>query len=146
MPGTIEGSVSLMSGQKVPTMNMADLENQEKHAQKVDGVRNFLEKVYHELRNLGVSSQERSINYAATNALNVSKIFEVMIKDQMQLDIIEVEQSPICKPGADCWDVKLTFFAPSRQLERARKAYRFTVAVGDTCPVIVGPVRSWSVR
>ncbi len=131
---------------KAPTNKELKGKNQDTYTEKIDGVRNFLERVYHELRNLGISPQDRAVNYSATNALNSAGIFEVALKDHMQLDTIEVEQSPICTPGADCWDVKLTFFDPNRQLERARKVYRFTVDVSDVCPVMVGAVRSWSIR
>jgi hypothetical protein len=109
-------------------------------------VRNFLERVYHELRNLGVDPCHRAINYSATNALNVANIFESALKDNMQLDTIACERSPICRPDSDCWDVKLIFFDPENQLTRARKVYRFTVDVSDVCPVMVGPVRSWFIR
>ncbi len=129
-----------------PTQKSAKSQDSEKYRQKVEGVRNFLERVYHDLRNLGITQEHIAINYAATNALNVAGIFEEMIKDNMQLDTIEVEQSPICNPGADCWDVKLIFFDPNRQLERARRVFRFTVDVSDVVPVMVGAVRSWSVR
>jgi cyanobactin maturation PatA/PatG family protease len=109
-------------------------------------VKGFLERVYFELRNLGTTPQERAINYAATNALNVASIFEAALKEDLELDTIEVERSPICREDSDCWDVKLTFFNPSKVFEQARKVYRFTVDVSDVVPVMVGPVRSWSVR
>lgn len=172
IPGIVGGgTANLISGQKVPvlTPDLRGMNNwttnalieavcgkpsqkstkesgDGKYEQKVEGVRNFLERVYHELRNLGITPQHRAINYTATNALNVAGIFEEILKDNMQLDMIDVEQSPICNPGSDCWDVKLTFFDPKRQLERARKVHRFTVDVSDVCPVMVGAVRSWSVR
>ncbi len=113
---------------------------------KAEAVRNFLERVYHDLRNLGVDPCHRAINYSATNALNVANIFESALKDNMQLDAIECERSPICRPESDCWEVKLAFFDPENQLTRARKVYRFSVDVSDICPVMVGPVRSWFVR
>jgi cyanobactin maturation PatA/PatG family protease len=112
-------------------------------AQPVSG---FLERVYYELRNLGITPQERAINYAATNALNIAKIFEMALKEDMELDAIEVEPSPICREDSDCFYVKLTFFNPSKVFEQARKVHRFTVDVSDVVPVMVGPVRSWSVR
>ena len=71
---------------------------------KAEGVRNFLERVYHELRNLGTTPQERAINFSATNAFNVTKVFESALKDGLDLDTIEVERSPICRPESDCWD------------------------------------------
>ena len=72
--------------------------------------------------------------------------FESALKDGLDLDTIEVERSPICRPESDCWDVKLTFFNPSKVFEQARKVYRFTVDVSDVVPVTVGSVRSWFVR
>ena len=168
--GIIYASIRLLSGQVVPVIcpnlrcmnswNTAALiyavsgtsgESEEVKKRKAkkdesDAVRNFLERVYHELRNLGTDSCHRAINYSATNALNVANIFESALKDNMQLDTIECERSPICRPDSDCWDVKLIFFDPENQFTRARKVYRFTVDVSDVCPVMVGPVRSWFVR
>jgi cyanobactin maturation PatA/PatG family protease len=169
--GIIAGQVQLMSGQVVPVIwpelrcmyswtiaalikavsgqppaKSAQAQDHEAYARKTQAVANFLERVYHELRNLGPTPQERAINYAATNAMNVEKIFEAALKENMELDTIEVERSPICRLDSDCWDVKLTFFNPSKVLEQARKVYRFTVDVSDVCPVMVGKVRSWSVR
>lgn len=129
-----------------PPSDTATSDEYEAYGQRSEAVGNFLERVYHELRNLGLSPQERAINYAATNALNVERVFESALREEMELDAIEVERSPICRPDSDCWDVKLTFFDPRHQFERARRVYRFTVDVSDVCPVTVGMVRSWSVR
>jgi cyanobactin maturation PatA/PatG family protease len=129
-----------------PPSDAAGPQKREAYSAKSEAVGNFLERVYHELRNLGVTSQERAINFSATNALNVERTFESAIKDDTQLDTIEVQRSPICRPDSDCWDVKLTFFNPGKVFEQARKVYRFTVDVSDVCPVMVGPVRSWFVR
>jgi cyanobactin maturation PatA/PatG family protease len=116
------------------------------YAQKTQPIRNFLERVYFELRNLGLTPQERALNYAGTNAFSIGKIFEASIKDGMELDTIEVETSPICRLDAVCLDVKLFFFHPKEQLVRARKVYRFTIDVSDICPVSVDTIREWSVR
>jgi cyanobactin maturation PatA/PatG family protease len=118
----------------------------EAYAQRAQAVNNFLERVYYELRNLGMTPQERAINFAATNAFNVEKVIEAAIREEMDLDIIEVERSPLCRPDSDCWDVKLTFFNPGKVFEQAKKVYRFTVDVSDVVPVTVGRVRSWFVR
>jgi PatG C-terminal len=74
--------------------------------------------------------------------------FESAMKEpeDMDLESIEVEHSPVCRPDSDCWDVKLHFFFPARQVQTVRKVYRFTVDVSDVVPVTVGPVRSWFVR
>ncbi len=113
---------------------------------KAEAVREFLQKVYHELRNLGMSAEDRAVNYAATNALQVEKVFESAIKESMALDSIEVERSPLGRPDSDCWDVKIHFFYPERQVQTVRKVFRFTVDVSDVVPVTVGPTRSWFVR
>ena len=116
------------------------------YARKTQVVANFLQRVYVELRNLGTTPQERSINYAATNAFQIAEVFQDAIQAEMDLDTISVERSPICRPESDCWDVKLTFFNPSKVYEQARKVYLFTVDVSDVVPVMVGVVRSWFVR
>ena len=111
-----------------------------------EGVHNFLERVYYELRNLGQTPQDRAINFAATNAFNIERVFENARKQKMDLDTIEIEPSPICRPDSDCWDVKLMFFFPEREAQSARRAYRFTVDVSDVVPVTVGSMRTWMVR
>jgi cyanobactin maturation PatA/PatG family protease len=171
VPGMIVGRVMLMSGQVVPVIQptlrcmyswttgaliealcgnppaeSASSEEKDAYSQRAGSVVNFLERVYYELRNLGITSQERAINYAATNAFNIERIFETAMQEEIDLESIEVERSPLCRPGSDCWDVKLTFFHPKRVFEQARKVYRFTVDVSDICPVTVGRVRSWFVR
>ena len=113
---------------------------------KEQAVTNFLQRVYEELRNLGSTPQERAINYAATNAFQAAAVFRDAIGAGMDLDTIEVERSPVCRPESDCWDVKLTFFNPSKVFEQARKVYLFTVDASDVVPVMVGTVRSWFVR
>jgi len=154
------GQVMLMSGQVVPVIlptlrcmyswtTSALIEavcGSAPDESAAQGVANFLERVYYELRNLGITPQERAINDAATNAFNAARIFEAALREEMDLDTIEVEPSPLCRPGSECWDVKLTFFNPRRVFEQARKCYRFTVDVSDVCPVSVGRARSWFVR
>ncbi len=116
------------------------------YTQKVNAVRGFLDRIYHELRNLGVAAEERAINYAATNAFQIQPVYESALKESMELDSIDVERSLICRQDSDCWDVKIYFFYPQRQVQTVRKVYRFTVDVSDVVPVTVGPVRSWFVR
>jgi cyanobactin maturation PatA/PatG family protease len=171
IPGYIGGSTRLFTGQVVPVIwpeprgmyswnttalveavcgppppEEAPQQEKDEYAQKVQAVANFLRRVYDELRNLGITPQERAINYAATNAFQIGEVFRDAIKEGMDLDTIGVERSPICRPESDCWDVKPTFFNPRRVFEQARKVYRFTVDVSDVVPVMVGAVRSWFVR
>ncbi|MGH8658743.1 MAG: PatA/PatG family cyanobactin maturation protease [Gammaproteobacteria bacterium] len=171
IPGYIGGSARLFTGQVVPVnwpvlrgmyswntralveavcgappAEKAPQKEKDEYSRKVEGVTNFLRRVYEELRNLGITPQERAINYSATNAFQVTEVFKDAIKEEMDLDTIEVVRSPICRPDSDCWDVKLTFFNPKKVFEQARKVYLFTVDVSDVVPVMVGPVRSWFVR
>ena len=102
-----------------------------------------MNRVYYEMRNLGLLARERAINYAATNAAKAGKAISEAFKLGMELDRIDARRSPICAPGRDCWDVILVFFDPRHQLERAAKEYRITVDVSDTAPVMIGETRSW---
>ena len=157
--GYIAGNARLLTGQIVPiiwpvlrgmyswnTTALIAAVGGTAAPEETQGVANFLLRVYEELRNLGVTPQDRAINYAATNAFQVREVFKDAIKEEMDLDTIEVERSPICRVDSDCWDVKLTFFNPRKVFEQARKVYRFTVDVSDVVPVMVGPVRPWFVR
>ncbi len=174
VPGVVAGSVRLANGQTVPAIvpelrgmyswttealvrslvpvrpeGLDEAENARfalQAAEVAEGVRNFLERVYFELRNLGQTPQDRAINFAATNAFNIETVFENAHKLKMDLDSIEVEPSPICRPESDCWDVKLMFFFPEKEAQAARRAYRFTVDVSDVVPVTVGEMRTWMVR
>lgn len=168
VPGVLDGTVTLLSGQQVPvlipelralynwkTMSLVrsvvgaepgDDEGRKRFASKVEGMNSFLERIYFEVRNNGQTPQERALNFAATNAFNLERVFESAASRQLQLDEINVDPSPICRPDSDCWDVRLIFFDPADALGTARTAYRFTVDVSDVVPVLVGPVRSWAVR
>jgi hypothetical protein len=110
-----------------------------------ENVSNFLNRIYYQMRNMGVTPQERSLNYAATNAYQVSAVFAAALKENLELHDIASEKSPICRPGSDCYDVTLSFFNPKERLTVARKEFRFTIDVSDVVPVTVGEVRSWSV-
>lgn len=171
VPGVISGTTRLRSGDVVPVVfpeirgmyswttaalvqslrgerpqPEAAQADREAFEQVETGVSNFLDRVYFELRNLGQTPQERAINFAATNAFQIARVYESALREEMDLDFIDVERSPICRPRTDCWDVKLVFFFPQRQVQTVRKAYRFTVDVTDVVPVTVGQVRSWFIR
>ncbi|MBX3744975.1 MAG: PatA/PatG family cyanobactin maturation protease [Verrucomicrobiae bacterium] len=167
IPGVLPGGARLLSGPVVPaivpevrgmynwsTGALVDSvlgpapkkkDEAEHHAEQTSGISRFLERVYYEVRNLGVTSADRAMNYAATNAFQVQTVFRSAIEGGFKLDCIEVERSVICRPGSDCWDVKLTFFHPSRRLEQARRVHRFTIDVSDIVPVTVGRPRHWEV-
>jgi cyanobactin maturation PatA/PatG family protease len=171
VPGFLGGKVRLYTGMEVPVIipdlrgmfswtttalieavcgpeppESAAAAKKEEHQRKAEDMRSFLDRVYYDIRNMGTDPRDRAMNYSATNAFNVQKIFERTIKDGMALDTIEVERSPICRQDSDCWDVKLIFFNPEKQFEVARKVFRFTVDVSDVVPVLVGDVRQWSMH
>jgi subtilisin family serine protease len=172
VPGVLAGKATLLNGQSVPVLvpepramyswtthalinavappppESASAEDKANHELKTIGVRNFLDKVYHALRNLGIMPQERALNFAATNAFEIEAVYENVLKhkEAMELDTINVTRSPICRPGSDCWDIELFFFYPDRVTQTVRRVYRFTVDVSDVVPVTVGPMRSWSTR
>ena len=115
-------------------------------------VRNFLDKIYYQLRNLGQSPPDRALNYAATNAF----IFADGIRrgllsaryvpgpghDLFSLDTINVVKSPYCRMDSDCWDVQVTFFDPE-EVRRARVVYQYTIDVSEVDPVTLAPTRQF---
>ncbi len=168
VPGLLSGKATLSSGWTIPVIEPdlrgfyswttaalidallgkqpSDSKEQDAFHEKRRGIENFLSRVYYEVRNVGISPQERAINFAATNAFELERVYEDAIKEEMDLDSIDVKRSPICRPESDCWDVMLNFFFPQRQVQTVRKVYRFTVDVSDVVPVTVGDLRSWFVR
>ena len=120
-------------------------------------VRNFLDKLYHQFRNLGQTSPDRALNFSATNAFQatdtiVSAIDPVTAglipapKDRKgfyTLDTVSVSKSPYCRFDSDCWDVQLVFFDPVNVLQ-ARLVFQFTLDVSDQMPVTLGPIHQWT--
>jgi cyanobactin maturation PatA/PatG family protease len=131
-------------------------------------ITDFLSRIYYDLRNLGQTSAERALNYAATNIFNATSLWVGLISNAGQnpptttglvrevteagqpstsilsLASIEVHKSPFCRMDSDCWDIVFKFFDPENVL-RAKKVYRFTIDVSDELPVQIGQVRGWSV-
>jgi subtilisin family serine protease len=167
IPGRLTGrTVRLFSGQNVPVLQLDNPRGSygwktnalvEQAAQAVSSkssatadsatisanLRSFLDRVYYDLRNLGVLSSDRALNFAATNAFQAATVFSEALGSGMQLENIETEPSPFARIDADAWDVKLKFFDPDNT-RRARKVYRFTVDVSEMMPVTLGEVRSWT--
>jgi cyanobactin maturation PatA/PatG family protease len=108
----------------------------------------FLDKVYYECRNLGASSPDRALNFAATNAYQIgSAIARGITSGQFvpgsegelfALDSIDVTKSPYCRMDSDCWDVRIKFFSPEND-HRAKSVYQFTIDVSDEMPVSLAP-------
>ncbi|QDV38987.1 PatA/PatG family cyanobactin maturation protease [Tautonia plasticadhaerens] len=167
IPGVLSGSARLLNGQEVPVIapelrgmfswstpalvrevlgdpGAGEGKRTADEAQ-AGAVANFLDRVYYEIRNLGIQPRDRAINYAATNAFELRFVYSDSLKDDLRLDRIDVERSPSSRPGSDCWDVNLTFFHPTRRQDVARRVYRLTVDVSDVLPVTIGKVRRWEV-
>ena len=110
-----------------------------------EGVSQFLSRIYNEFRNVGISPQNRALNYSAMNAYNTKKIFNAMARQGKRLDTVEVDRSVICRPESDCWDVTYRFFDPTAVLTQARQVFQYTIDVSDLVPVAVGPLRNWQI-
>ena len=113
-------------------------------------VRGFLDKVYYQFRNLGQTSADRALNFAATNAfLAAEGIADGLLSARLtapgippeelySLDTISVSKSPYCRVDSDCQDVQIRFFNPQNVLQ-ARNIYQFTIDVSDEMPVSLAP-------
>lgn len=152
--GHVTGSTRLLNGTVVPTLepvwrgfyswNLYDLLGDDP-SKWPDGVQGFLERIYNEFRNVGISPQDRALNYSAMNAYNTKQIFAKVARENMRLDTVEVDRSTICRPDSDCWDVTYRFFDPTAVLTTARKIWQYTIDVSDVVPVPVGPLRHWEI-
>ena len=112
-------------------------------------VRGFLDKVYFQFRNLGQTSADRALNFAATNAfLAAEGIVDGLLSGRLtdseeltslfSLDTIVVSKSTYCRVDSDCQDVQIRFFNPQNVLQ-ARSVYQFTIDVSDEMPVSLAP-------
>ena len=161
IPGYLGGSVRLLSGQTVPgivpevrgmyswsvsrliAQLMQTFPAGPSEEQRISKIREYLERIYYEYRNLGVTPQERALNFSATNAYQSSMVMSSASDMNLGLDSITVDKSPVCRADSDCYDLKIKFFN-LEDSRRAGRVYRFTVDVSDVIPVTVGPIRSWS--
>ncbi|NCS28100.1 MAG: PatA/PatG family cyanobactin maturation protease [Microcystis aeruginosa F13-15] len=139
-----------MYGWKVNTLIESAIETVRTEHEIADEARmrrsltSFLNRIYYDLRNVGQIARDRALNFAATNAFQAVQTFSQAVAMGMELHSIEVEKSPFCRYGSECWDVKLKFFDPENGL-RAKRVFRFTIDVSDRTPVTLGEVRSWAV-
>jgi cyanobactin maturation PatA/PatG family protease len=169
VPGAIGGSVRLQSGQVVPVVvpalrgmfswasaplaahvlglrpESADTADAAvaSYDTQVTRLGEFLDRVYYDLRNLGVTAEERALNYSATNALQAAEVIRATTQQRLDLDKVHVRKSPVCRPDSDCYDVELSFFNPDNT-RTATRVFRFTIDVSDVIPVTIGSIRSWT--
>jgi cyanobactin maturation PatA/PatG family protease len=167
IPGIIGGAVRLQSGQVVPILVPAirgmfswtsselvehllgpppsEPDQSDGYMRQAGGVLDFLNRIYYDLRNLGLTAEDRALNFAATNAFQAAEVMRAASLAELDLDRIAVKKSPVCRPDSDCYDVELAFFDPENT-NRASRLYRFTVDVSDVLPVSIGGLRSWTRR
>ncbi|MEH1865818.1 MAG: PatA/PatG family cyanobactin maturation protease [Nostoc sp.] len=121
-------------------------------------LKNFLMRIYYDLRNLGQTSAERAQNFASTNIFQYADALVKVLMNQsrswavsgdpkavtMQLDTFEVERSPFCRKDSDCWDIRIKFFDPENE-RRAKRVLRYTIDVSDIMPVTLGEPRLWDI-
>ncbi|GAA3383892.1 hypothetical protein GCM10020369_11550 [Cryptosporangium minutisporangium] len=182
IPGTLTNrTVRLFTGQRVPvvqvharglyTWNEAVLVNSlveqinsdraTRDATPVDEARvrmliqAFLDKVYYQFRNLGQSGPDRALNYAATNAFELTQaLANGFLSGRLvphsrnepeplyALDDITVAKSRYERPDSESYDVTLTFMDPEND-RQARVAYLITVDVSDVLPVSLDSPRQF---
>lgn len=166
VPGLLTGrTVRLFSGQVVPViepqnrrgmfgwhtsalveqaLTVARIASDSDRAKAIrDALSGFLNRIYYDLRNLGKTSQERALNFGATNAFQAMAVFTNTVAQGMQLDEISVQKSPFCRMDSDCWDLKLKFFDPENN-QKAKLNARYTIDVSDLIPVLMGEVKFWT--
>jgi hypothetical protein len=115
-------------------------------------VRQMLDKVYYQLRNLGQSPPDRAINFLATNAFMFTDQIargllsgEIVDGDTTRLytmDTITAVKSPYCRVDSDCWDVQISFFDPDND-NRAQVVLQTTIDVSDELPVSLAPAHQF---
>ncbi|MEU6298024.1 S8 family serine peptidase [Streptomyces erythrochromogenes] len=113
-------------------------------------IRAMLDKIYYQFRNLGQSSADRALNYAATNAF----VFGQQISEGLlsakhvpgpedrfyALDTISVSKSPYCRSDSDCQLVRIVFFDPEDE-RRSKVTFMFTIDVSRVIPIPLAPPR-----
>lgn len=158
LPGLVSGTTRLANGMTLPVLypdlrgmvkwRATELVAAARAAVPEDDIPdetffNFLIRVYDQLRNFGLSPEDRALNFAATNAYQAAVSFADAAKRHLELDRITVRKSPICRPDSDCWDVQLVMFDPDND-RRAARFYRYTVDVSEVLPVTIGHTRVWN--
>jgi hypothetical protein len=114
----------------------------DRHGSPTRILRQILNKLYYEYRNLGVTSPDRALNFAATNIFTLTDVLAQSIANNKTLESIDVVKSPYGRVDSDCWDVKLKFLDPENT-NRAFDVFRYTLDVSDKLPVTMGKIVSY---
>ncbi len=146
LPGTVHGHTVLRDGQRLPCVvpDARGLHAMEAPRKAAAG-RNLVARLTAELRNPGRLPGDRARNFAAMQAVVWGQVLEDAAKRGLVLGDMTVHPSPFCRPGSDCWEVKLRFFHPRRRLQQACRVYRWEVDVSEPLPVRLGGLRQWDV-
>lgn len=147
---TVKGFVQSMRGSLDKDATDGEKADLEKRIGEIEGglspflsdFRNMMTRKY---RNLGITGRDRALNYASTSAFRAFEIIEQASGEKMVLDDIAVVKSAACRPGSDCYDVRLTMFIPS-DVKASLRVFQFTLDVSDTIPVNIGEISFWSER
>ena len=171
IPGTLHGSVRLMSGEVVPVLvprtkgitpwdvgaAVSGWVSQETGTKKGDAERKAMEEplgrflddfiglITRKYKNLGLSGSERALNFASTDVFRAFDAIDQIKGFDLVLDDILVEKSSVCRPGSSCYDVRLRLFTPSN-VQSAIQVIQWTVDVSDPVPVSLGNITTWSER
>lgn len=152
IPGYLEGSVTLRSGQAVPVIvpelrGIAQITTQKANDSataddkaKIQRANDLQSRLFYELRNFGVAPQERALNAIATYSIDAVRSALV----GHEIETVRAEKTPVARPGSDCWDVVVTTFVADKVYEAAKKVFRQTVDVSDVVPVFLGQPRIYS--
>ncbi|MER5388885.1 S8 family serine peptidase [Saccharopolyspora sp. NPDC002686] len=140
---TINAAIRAARAQELSTATGASAtDDAELKKQINDMLRDFLSRIYFDLRNLGTTSHDRALNAAATYAFQAVTALSGAAAEGKSLDTIDVEKSPFERLDSDSWDIKLRFFDPEDS-KRAKRVWRYTIDVSDLVPVLVGEPRTW---
>jgi hypothetical protein len=156
--GVITGSIRLLTGEVIPVIapdmrgtaswNTAALVNaltakiKDFDANRAGEV---IERLAEAARNLGVSPEQRAINYVATNVFDVVTATRLIGDANFDLDEITVHKSAICRAESDCYDVEVSFYNPTNLLQ-AKRVTVTTIDVSDVVPTPVGQRRTFTRR
>jgi PatG C-terminal len=122
----------------------ADRDAYDNYVKQSSAIDNFLKRIVYEMRNPGITAQQRAINFSATNVLGSIARNVSLFKEGYIFDQIEVARSPACRPDSDCFDVKIYFFPPD--LTKPRRVVQTTVDVSDVVPVTLAEEVEWFAR
>lgn len=107
-------------------------------------IANFINRVVYDLRNGGVQPGDRAMNFALTESIKIESAFVLAHNENLELSKIAVVKSPVSRPDSESYDVKLTFFSPTKRLETSNRVFMLTVDVSDVVPLLVGDIKTWS--